>query len=407
MENIFKTLSLRARYAYVLHRIRNYPKGQKIRVMFLVNETSKWKCQSLYDAMEKSGRYEPFIVVTQADVDWYLPDDVRRKNYDATARFFAERKMRVEDGFDWNTRELKCLFDFHPDIVWYQQPYRYGETHRPDFAALEALTCYVPYYVPNYGDIEVDYGMIFHKCLWRYFIMDEEWRRLYRGKSHVWSHAGEMLGLGHTMLDNLPYPTDEIPSDGCVIYAPHWSIDHPKNENFENYSTFLWTAKPILEYAKAHRQIKWVFKPHPRLRFTLERTGAWSHEEIDDYYRDWATIGTVVQQGGYEALFAESRAMVTDCASFLTEYFTTGRPIVHLISPSAKLKPLKPSQAMFRSFYQVTNLDELCPTLDSVALHGDDPRRAERLELLRQSGIRSGSAAERILDYLDIVLRCN
>ena len=99
--------------------------------------------------------------------------------------------------------------------------------------------------------------------------------------------------------------------------------------------------------------------------------------------------------------------MVTDCASFLTEYFSTGRPLVHLISPTAKLKPLKPSQKMFRSFYRVTNIDELCPALDSVVLHGDDPRREERLEVLRQSGVRSGSAAERILGYLDKVLRCS
>ena len=281
--NTFKMLALRARYAHVLRRIRRRAKGTPVRVLFLVNETSKWKCQSLYDAMEKSGRYEPVIVVTQADVDWYLPDVVRRKNYDATVQFFKERRMHVEDGFDWNTRGLKCLFDFSPDIVFYQQPYRYGETHRPDFAALEALTCYVPYYVPNYGDIEVDYGMFFHKCLWRYIILDKEWKRLFARKNHFWSYAGKIVGLGHTMLDNLPYPTDEIPSDGCVIYAPHWSIDHPKNDNFENYSTFLWTAKPILEYAKAHQQIKWVFKPHPRLRFTLERTGAWSNEEIEAY----------------------------------------------------------------------------------------------------------------------------
>lgn len=404
LESIFRTLSIRFRYGYVLHRIRGHQAGQKIRVVFLVNETSKWKTQSLYDLMEKSGKYEPIIALTLADIDWALDYIAQRDKYEANRKFFESRGMRVKDAFDWRTRTPIDILSFEADIVWYQQPWNYSEWQRPGYASLTALTCYVPYFVANYGDFEMDYGKAFHKELWRYFILNKDWERLYRKRCHFWSHAGKILGLGHTGLDYLSVSEDRFAGD-YVIYAPHWSFDHPGNVNVESYSTFLHTGLPILKYAQKHPQIKWVFKPHPSLRMALERSGAWSKEDVDAYYRAWEKIGVVCQTGDYQQLFLESRAMITDCGSFLTEYFVTGKPLIHLISHNAKLKPLKPSQRMFKSFYRVHDLDELERSLDAIVVSGEDPRQPERIALLRDSGLNGGCAAERILCYLDKTLR--
>ena len=41
-------------------------------------------------------------------------------------------------------------------------------------------------------------------------------------------------------------------------------------------------GKDILDYAKSHPEINWVFKPHPRLRTELTYSNVWTKKEVDD-----------------------------------------------------------------------------------------------------------------------------
>ena len=54
--------AVRRNYAKIVKRIRCYPKDRKIRVLFWVYETAKWKAQSLYDEMKDSSDFEPIMV---------------------------------------------------------------------------------------------------------------------------------------------------------------------------------------------------------------------------------------------------------------------------------------------------------------------------------------------------------
>ena len=49
---------IRRNYAAIVKRIQSYPTDRKIRVLFWVHETAKWKSQSLYDAMKVSCDFE-------------------------------------------------------------------------------------------------------------------------------------------------------------------------------------------------------------------------------------------------------------------------------------------------------------------------------------------------------------
>ena len=44
----------------------------KLKVIFLVNEISKWKAQSLFDLMSQEEKFEPVIALTIADVQKHL-----------------------------------------------------------------------------------------------------------------------------------------------------------------------------------------------------------------------------------------------------------------------------------------------------------------------------------------------
>ena len=311
--------------------------------------------------------------------------------------------MKVVDGYDFAAKRFVPIPDLECDIVWYQQPWHNAWEQRPDFASIWALTCYIPYFVVNYGDYTMDYGQQFHRDLWRHFILNRNWARAYGKAGHWWAYSGRLLGLGHTGLDYIVNRRNELQRSDYVIYAPHWSIDCPGNENDENYSTFLWTGRPMLEYAKAHPQMNWVFKPHPSLRKVLHDTGVWTDEEIKSYYNEWEEVGTVCLTSAYQELFLHSKALVTDCGSFLTEYFATGKPLVHLLSQNAKIMPHELSRKMFDSFYKVSDLKELPGVLNQIVLEGKDPKCGEREKILRDMQLGERSAAENILEYLDSV----
>ena len=61
-----------------------------------------------------------------------------------------------------------------------------------------------------------------------------------------------------------------------VIYSPHWSLGNTPLK----YATFDWNGRQILEFAKSHPEIKWVFKPYPILKGRIVEVGLMSEEEV-------------------------------------------------------------------------------------------------------------------------------
>ena len=397
-------LAVRMNYCIVRRRIRNRPAGTKIRVLFLVNEIAKWKTQSLYDLMEENENYEPVVGVTIADIDRNLSDVEQQAKMDKTVAFFENKGMHTIRLYDAKTKTVADLGPMGIDVIFYQQPYVLLDEQKPQITSFSALTCYVPYYVPDYGSRHFDYEFEFHKNVWRYFILNESLARAYRRFGWLEGYAGKILGLGHPCLDYYHLHGNAFRDDNVVIYAPHWAFAHPKNENLENYSTFLWNGEAILEYAKQHQEFKWVFRPHPSLSMVLKKSGAWSEEKIAAYWNEWSTVGTVSKDDDYQALFMKSKALITDCGSFLLEYFATGKPLIHLISSNVKMQPIAILKPYFDSWYRVHDLTEMEQVFRLVLEQGQDPMREDRCKVLKRAGLTGNYAAKRILDYLDATL---
>ena len=95
--------------------------------------------------------------------------------------------------------------------------------------------------------------------------------------------------------------------------------------------------------------------------------------------------------------------MITDCASFLTEYGCTGRPVIHLISSNSLYKPHPISARLYDTYYKARNWDELMGHFQSVVIDGDDYKRDVRLSALDSMQLRCDNAANNIVTYLDKV----
>lgn len=385
-------------YEIVLSRVRkSVISGRKIKVLFLFNENSKWKCQKLYELMDKSSYFEPKIALTKADVDWGLTQSEFETKYRENIEFCRRHCLQYVEAYSLFKDEAVDLSLFSPDIVFYQHPWIWPKIQEPQVVSRYALTCYVPYYVLCYDEPMSDSQQFLHRFVYRYFLLNQKWVDYFLSKRHGLKISGEWISSGHPVLDLY----SDLRNEKCelVIYAPHWSIPNKKKDS-ANYSTFLSTGEYILEYAKNHPEIKWCFKPHPTLRGTLKHRVEWSVERINAYYEAWEKVGLTCYTGDYPDLFAKSRALITDCSSFLMEYSALNKPLVYLVSGKNRNKFAKANMPLVETFYQARNLSELENVLDRVILKQQDPHALRRSQIIAELGIAKSNASEVILQHL-------
>ena len=406
-----RVTACKMRYVAQVKRIRQKAvRGEKIRVLFIVSEIAKWKEQKLYEAMARSKEFEPVVGISawNAQSESLCPNDELLKVHARAEEFFDKlgdkhvRTVCVVDG----KRVISDLMEFSPDIVYYTEGWGPCGEQDSKHVSHFALTCYSPYYVPNYGVISQECHLDVHVFLWRYFCLGRFWSRFLEDSFDLFDHVVKFIPAGHPALDFFSMQKDRKPKGNCIVYAPHCSVPHPKCDYFpQYYGTFDWNGMAILAYAKQHPEIQWVFKPHPLLRTIMtgkltKGDGLMTSEEVDDYYAEWAKIGTVCTDGDYQDLFLDSRVLITDCGSFLTEYGATGRPVIHLICAKNCRKPVPPSKMVYDTYYQVHNLDEMYATFKTVIEDAQDPKKEERLAAVKEAGIADVNASENIVNYL-------
>lgn len=384
-------------YKKVLHRLRTQVRDKKIKVLFLLNENSKWKCQRVYDLMEESSIFEPVIALTKADIDWSLANSEFKAKYLENIRFCDRRRLRYVEAYLIEHDRAVDLSIFSPDIVFYPHPWLLPPIQQPQVVSRFALTCYVPYYVICFGDPMSDSQQFLHRFVYRYFLLNKEWVDYFSEKRHKFPVAGEWVGAGHPILDLYQDHHGEIGE--LVIYAPHWSIPI-KGMKCELHSTFLDTGEYMLEYAKKHPEIKWCFKPHPTLKNRLSLHPEWTEDRISAYYAAWEKIGMACYTGEYPDLFAKSRVMITDCCSFLMEYSALNKPLIYLVPRDGRIKFGKPTIPLSQTFYHAKTIPQLEAALDCIVLKNLDPNASRRNGVIRELSISNSRASEAIVQHI-------
>lgn len=397
IENRKLVKSIQCNYLKIQNKLKT---KSNVRVLFLINEISKWKTQSLIEEMSKSDIFEPIIAVTIADIQKRLSTKEKSQILNESISYFNKKDIEVVCAYDPIKNKAISLDKFSPDIVFYQQPYNLPKIQDIPKVSKYALTCYVPYYLPDYRNFELDCGYSFHKNLFRFYVLNENLKEEYQIHLHSKNEFCENIkAVGHTTLD-LYKKYQSVSNKEYVIYAPHWSIPHQNNENNINISTFMNNGEFILQYAKEHPEINWVFKPHPTLKTALRRIGEWSDAKIENYYSEWSKIAHCCYDSEYLQLFFESKALITDSGSFLLEYFFTGKPIIHLLSDESINKPYKFLKDIFNSFYKVYDLDELSNTLNELIIQNKDYKYEERNKLLKLNNMLDGNTSCNIINDL-------
>lgn len=402
---IFVSIYLRFRYSWVRHRLKHASMHRKLRVVFVIGDDCKWKGQLVYEAMLKSERYDPYIAPTVMDLGW-IDDELQPARLQKCRDFFQNKNDRILDVCDIvEGRTIpRSLKEFSPDIVIYQQPWGIAEVQAPIAVSEYALTFYMPYYIAANGQLWGLHNAPIFKILYAHFIENDDYLQYFKSMETRWHVGSIMFSCGCPFREEIWRMAGCCEQENCVIFAPHWSFENEEVKGDSAWSTFLDTGEPILEFAKAHSDIKWIFKPHPMLRIKLEDSKVWSREKIDRYYHEWETLGEAYYSGNYIPLFYRSRAMITDCHSFLTEYLILDRPLIRLETKNSPFVSPPSASRKFDAMYRVNNLETMQKTFDEVLVRKLDPMKEKRHKVIHEIGLDRNDISSQIIQTLDKVL---
>ncbi len=384
--------------AKVLRRVcRRRASGTKIRVVFYVADTAKWKCQSLYKKLEGSSEFEPLVIIG------LYPFERKYKSAAKIERILCEKEeffrkigCRTERAVAGRGYAPIPLRRFAPDVLFLQQPWGVPRGYRPANCSGIALPFYMSYYV-QVGYPPAFVRALFDSCLHTYFMLSQQLADRFEADKWPRQSHCRFVATGHTALDAFAAAMKETMKEGCVIYAPHFSFPHP--DHLLGIGTFMWNGRAILEYAQQHRDMNWVFKPHPSLRRDLVQFGGWAQADVDAYYAAWEQLGEACYDGDYQELFLRSYAMITDCSSFLAEYGATGRPVIRLIS-SGCAYDRRELMDYVKTYYGAHTLEEMYAAFRLVLEERQDPLREVRHQAVVEAGLAGGCAADKVIAYM-------
>ena len=349
----------------------NLKKKDTIKVVFLVSQCAKWNSDSLYQKLEADRRFSPVIL--------YVPQlayEQKDSNDEVECRFYRDRGYNFAAIF--SSAELRA---HKPDIVFYQQPWG---NRKGDFAPVQvsqyALCLYFPYSIATTIDRKrVIDCFSFFKTLYRNFVFNTAVVEEFHAKG-----VHNTIATGHPKLDAYLTPVKTNPwkdqEKFKIIYAPHHSLVSFANSLLQ-WGTFDWNGRELLDWAKAHTDTEWIFKPHPRFRYFAMHSNIMNESELDAYYNEWNNIGSVYTLGDYFDIFRTADLLITDCGSFLTEWLPTEKPCIHLLSrrDGSNIRSFV-HEASSRNYYKVKNLEELHAALDMLVIRREDPLAAARIQ---------------------------
>lgn len=370
------------RYERIAARLR---KKEKINVGFYAIYPSIWKYDELYRLMEKSDRFNPFIVICPAV---HMGEEHMMTNLRASYEQFASKGYKVVSSYDEKTKtflDVKKMLSL--DVVFYTNPYN-GLIHDKYYITntTDALTCYVPYNFGNSCDYKMFSNQPLHNLVWKLYLETDEHKEY--AVDHARNHGANVVVSGYPGIDPLirknvsSYPWKlSDPSLKRIIWAPHHTVNPAGTVH---YSCFMMYADLMLELAvKYQDSIQIAFKPHPLLRVKLN--DIWGKERTDEYFRKWEELPNgIYTEGEYIDLFLTSDAMIHDSGSFLIEYLYTCRPVMRTSNGEDLTRMLNPFALDCLKMYRQAESSEDIENFIIDVINGRDDLAQERQTFLEE-----------------------
>lgn len=342
-------------------------KKKKIKVGFLAENAANWCGDKLYNYFAKNKRFEPTIFLCMREDD---RNEEIEKDFRHGLEQFKARKLNVV-GLDGRDAKVPTQ-----DIMFFLKPYLGSfPVDAVQFSSLtpQTLLAYIPY---GFNSSTIDnFNNPIIRVIWKFFFETIPMLELFDEKCTVGMPRGVFSGyprLDVLFEDKLSFDWKMARPDAKkIIWAPHWSIDRGIT-----FATFQWNYKFMYEFAKAHPEISWILKPHPKLAFTAVDTGLFpSIEAYQEYIQKWNALPNAKVYTGayYHSVFATSDGIILDSCSFIAEYQYTHKPTIFLTRNTQEFT--KFGNELMEVLYRVDGRDlkGIAALMQEVFIEGKDP----------------------------------
>lgn len=381
-----------------MNKLKKIRQKEVITVVFQVWNITKWKCDTVYWAMEKHPRFKPIIWI---EPEPPAPPQEKILIRERLVQFFGDSNYRCSYATSYD--ELKK--EHNPDIIFIQEPYNTNQS--AIHAALhDELLCFIPYGVSNTVSKTGLDLFLYHTLLAQFvenkYVRDEV-------ASIMKNNGRNLIPAGHPIFDYLREGSNapnsawkhEKPGIKKIIWAPHWTIE---NNSFFSVGTFLSVCHDMVRIAnKFSDQIQIAFKPHPVLYRTLCDYPEWGQKKTDEYYRLWETMpNTQIETGTYRELFMQSDAMIHDSGSFIVEYPLVNKPCMYLQRGTGYSEFNSITKAALDCYTIGKDAEDIERFIINQVLEGNDPRKEVREQFIQEylTAPDGKSAAENIIAHL-------
>ena len=358
-------------------------RNEKIKIGFVLYDASMWCGDDLYQLFEQSERYEPTVFLClRRDKS---KDPIVVKDFHYGVRQFQSRGLNVV-GVENDEVEIP-----KQDVLLILSPYipAFAQAFQFETLTAETLLVYIPYGMSLTTDL-INYNLPSRILSWLsfYTLKDKQrWHDVQTKSRLGWSE--KYLYSGQPKFDYFLRERDERfewkeaqPNSVKIIYAPHWTINVGMK-----LATFQFNHEFFYEYAKAHPETSWVFKPHPNLLFAAVEEKIFPNSEaFEEYLRKWDELpnASVVTGAYYQSIFASSDGMILDSASFLYEYQYTHKPLLFLTRGTQNFIELgeKLMQVLYRA--DGRDLNGIAKFIDEVLIKKRDSMSGVRQKFFDQ-----------------------
>ncbi len=196
----------------------------------------------------------------------------------------------------------------------------------------------------------------------------------------------EIVEMGNAKFDgiyfackNRQFPKDWEKINGKTIVL--WTTDHGFFYDKVIYTTFDLYAETIFSYAKEHKDMGFIIRPHPEVRRELIHLGYWSTRDymVLQEYCDQSDNIVYDRNHTYDEAYSVSDAIIADAyCGISVSALPTGKPMC--LAYRSKLdEPFYPDIAS--AYYEARTKDEIVAFLDMIK-RGEDDKREKRKEIM-------------------------
>lgn len=364
---------------------------EKIRIGFLVQVLDVLnKSKILIEKLQKDERFEVYVFCIPLDIDCKSTCDINATN---EAYVYCKGMFNnVIDTFGGRNKWID-LKAYDLDYVFYPRPYEnvYPKLYRSSVVSSYSKVCILLYGMVLTADIlKTMLNAKFFKNVYYYFA-ETIYCRNFNASRFLITHKLSLqksVFLGMPALEEIAIVNQEYMQGNAsawhfskssfkVIWTPRWTTDIKcGGSNFFNYNNIL------LNFADKHKDIDFLFRPHPLLFKNFIKNGEMTEKEFEYFITEIEKRVNVSldKEKEYVSTFCESSLLVTDLSSIIPEYFITGKPII-FCAENMYLELAEHTKTILEGCYVVKNKDELIESI--TMLHkGMDPLRARRLEII-------------------------